>query len=185
MKQGGVVELGAFVLALAGSLAVTWYAHGVQGQETLFTHLYYLPIVLAAFRWGSLALPVPVLLTANLIISHHFTALPNPLSHDLVRGLMFIIVGAVLGYSVDSRKRLQQEALEEHHRNIQQMNEHFDYMERVAHELRNPLQVSLGVLDSLDLRQLPAEQKTLLDALNRCTDEMTVRIKGLTPDGRG
>jgi signal transduction histidine kinase len=173
------------VLSLvAFSFGITYYNHFERQKDVVFSHFFYLPIILGGVWWGLKAVPVAVLLAVGLAASHQFSGLATPLVDDVLRGFMFIVVGAVLGLAVEQRKRLQEEVVREHRLNLEEMEAHLRYVEQVAHELRNPLQVTLGALDSLDTRALPPDQKVILELLERNAEKLNHRIKELTPDDR-
>ena len=50
----------------------TYYFHSILHIETVFTHFFYIPIILACYWWRKKGLIVPVFLSLLLITSHLF-----------------------------------------------------------------------------------------------------------------
>ena len=81
---------------LAGCIALVYYFHAVIHTETLFTHLYYIPIVLSALWWKRKGLAVAVFLAVWLICSHLFYLGVRGIAHDCFRALMFIVISIIV-----------------------------------------------------------------------------------------
>jgi len=85
------------VILLAIAVFLTYYFHFVLGSGTIFTHIFYFPIILAAIWWRRKGLIIPIFLSVLLVVS--FFLAPNlnyPLSDDLFRSFIFISVGIVV-----------------------------------------------------------------------------------------
>lgn len=82
------------VLVLAAAL-VTYYYHSVLNTDVIFTHLFYIPIALAAIWYRRKGVLIAVLLGAFILISHAIF-LKTPLIDDLIRGVMFIIISVII-----------------------------------------------------------------------------------------
>ena len=81
-------------LVLTAAL-VTYYYHSVLKTDVIFTHLFYIPIALAAIWYRRKGVLVAVLLSAFILISHAIF-LKTPLIDDLIRGVMFIIISVII-----------------------------------------------------------------------------------------
>ena len=81
---------------LAVACFITYYYHAVLKVGTVFTHLFYLPIFLAAFWWKKKGLIVAVFLASLLIVSHHFFRIDIVSANDYLRAGMFIMVGFIV-----------------------------------------------------------------------------------------
>ncbi len=178
----GPLRKGLILLLAAGCMVVTYYFHFVIREDIVFSHLFYLPIVLAGVWWGWKAVLVGAALGANLVASNLISGQSYAIDHDLTRAGMFVVVGAVLGAAVMQKNRLEAKVLEEHRQYIRQMEAHLTYVERVSHELRNPLQVTLGVLEFFEDEPEPAKREEFVRLLNRSADNMRTRIQELTND---
>ncbi len=74
---------------------VTWYYHAALKTDVIFTHLFYIPIALAAIWYRRKGVLVAVLLGAFVLISHAIF-LKTPLIDDLIRGVMFIVIAVII-----------------------------------------------------------------------------------------
>jgi uncharacterized membrane protein len=56
---------------LAGSCFLTYYFHQFLQTDTVFTHLFYIPIILASLWWKRKGVAVALFLALFLLFSHH------------------------------------------------------------------------------------------------------------------
>ncbi|HIE32367.1 MAG TPA: PAS domain S-box protein [Methanosarcinales archaeon] len=80
------------VILLAGCCIITYYFHVVIRTGVVFSHLFYIPIILAALWWRVKGLFVAMFLAALLIFSHIFVRPDVTTSIDFIRAPMLIIV---------------------------------------------------------------------------------------------
>ncbi len=85
-------------------VGVTYYCHFVKGIDVVFSHFFYVPIILAGFWWCKRAVWVALFLGTWLVFSRVLSGLPIPLIACLLRAVMFVVVGTVAGHL---RKRCQ------------------------------------------------------------------------------
>jgi two-component system, NtrC family, sensor histidine kinase HydH len=117
--------------------------------HAIFQRLYYLPIILAAykygFRWGLLIAAV----SALAYLPHIFlqwSAMPMEMFTQYVEVVMFFVIGSLVGILSDIQKKQQQQ--------IEQTSQQMYRMDRMsllgqlaaglAHEIRNPLGSMIG-----------------------------------------
>jgi hypothetical protein len=81
---------------LIASGLLTYYFHAVMGTSVIFTHIFYVPIVLAAIWWRMKGIAVAAALAVLIIVSHFLFLKDVPIAEDFVRGAMFIFVGSVV-----------------------------------------------------------------------------------------
>jgi PAS domain S-box-containing protein len=85
------------LILLAIAVFLTYYFHFVLGSGTIFTHIFYFPIILAAIWWRRKGLIIPVFLSILLIGSYYLAPNLNyPFSDDLFRAFIFIAIGVVV-----------------------------------------------------------------------------------------
>ena len=94
-------------ILLIAACFITYYNH-TAGTAIVFTHLFYIPIILAAIWWGKKGILVSVFLAALILLSHAFYLKDVPFTDDAVRAAMFIIIGGVVGWLMDSVKKLKE-----------------------------------------------------------------------------
>ena len=79
------------------SVILTYYYHFILGKTIVFTHLFYIPIIMATFWFKRKGMLVPFFLAIFIILSHYLSPLLNsPLNDDFIRASMFIMVGIVV-----------------------------------------------------------------------------------------
>jgi hypothetical protein len=77
-----------FILGLALSVYMQ-----SKGYETVYTHLFYIPIILAGMWWPRKGLIVSLGFSIGLILIHLIINPGISILSDVLRGIMFIIVG--------------------------------------------------------------------------------------------
>ncbi|MBW1614842.1 MAG: GAF domain-containing protein, partial [Deltaproteobacteria bacterium] len=82
-------------ILLAGYCFMIYYFHVIFQSGTVFTHFFYIPIILASLWWKRKGLTVAIFLGLFLIFSHHFLRDYAVTSDDYFRALMFLVIGSV------------------------------------------------------------------------------------------
>jgi len=88
-EQKGVYKLIAMV-ALLGICCFLTYYFRVRGVYIVFTHFFYIPIILASLWWRRKGLAVAIFLALLLISSHFFIGMEAEHINDLIRSSIFI-----------------------------------------------------------------------------------------------
>jgi len=83
------------VILLAGACFLTYYFHAVLGKGTVFTHFFYIPIILSSLWWKRKGIVVTIFLIAILIFSHFLLRTDVETINDLIRAPMFLIIAIV------------------------------------------------------------------------------------------
>ena len=90
-----IYKVGVIVVLVAVSAFLTYYFHHVLGHGRVFTHFFYLPIILAALWWQRKGCAVSVIIALMLIISHLIFQQNVPIIDDLLRSLIFVTIGVI------------------------------------------------------------------------------------------
>ena len=112
-------------LLLAATLVLGGYFHAFLKNGIIFTHFFYIPVVLAAIWWKRKGLVVPIFLGSLLILSSAFFV-GSDLVNSLVRAFMFFMVGltaSVLSERIEKEKKGKNEIrnlMEEDHKKSEQ-----------------------------------------------------------------
>jgi len=77
-------------------MLLIYYFHFILKAEIVFTHLFYVPIILASLWWSRKGVAGAIFLALLLLISHILSPLDTPIWADLARAFMFVIVGTVV-----------------------------------------------------------------------------------------
>jgi len=83
-------------ILLAGACYLTYYFHVVLETGTIFTHYFYIPIILAALWWRRKGLIVAIFLAGLILFSNIFVRVDVPAANDYFRVLMFIAIAFVV-----------------------------------------------------------------------------------------
>lgn len=138
--------------------------HDLEWVHDVLRRLYYLPIVLAAFRHGLRGGLAAALVTSLVYLPHAFA--PGGHHHDPAGGLdkalevlLYNSVGATAGWLAERERRRRQElqaALAEQRRLIDQLVEAGrlsalgEVVAGIAHEIKNPLHALAGTAEIVD-----------------------------------
>jgi PAS domain S-box-containing protein len=75
---------------------ITIYFHRFLGTETVFTHFFYIPIILGALWWGRNGIGVALILVAILLVSHWVFRPDYVHLNDYFRAILFLVVAWVV-----------------------------------------------------------------------------------------
>ena len=101
---------------------LTYYFHTVLKSGTVFTHFFYIPIILASIWWKRKGLAAAIFLAAYLIISHFYLRVSIETINDLIRAPMFIVVSLVTAFLSESIFKVQEE-LKKHREHLEELVE--------------------------------------------------------------
>jgi len=89
------IKILIIAILLAVACLLTYYYHAVVGKGTVFTHFFYIPIILAALWWKRKGIAVAIFLLAMLIFSHFLVRTDVETINDLLRAPMFILISVI------------------------------------------------------------------------------------------
>lgn len=171
---------------LVVSLALVLVFHFRLESDVVFSHFFYLPVVLAALWWEWKGVSVAVFLFAVLVISHAASGLEMSLWMEKARGFSFLLVGCVVAF-LSRRQRELREDLEEHSRELErkveertaelrERNRELEaYAHTVSHDLNAPLVIITGFVDLLKERageMLGEEGREYLERIGKAAERM-------------
>ncbi|MCD4698381.1 MAG: HAMP domain-containing histidine kinase [Bacteroidales bacterium] len=151
-------------------LFLIYYFHYIIKSDVVFTHLFYLPIVISAIWWKRTAIFIAVLLGLALIISQLFSGGGIALT-DVLRALMFIFIASLASYSLDKNKKYllkiveseklieaskiiitKTEEVKSQNEELKKLNADKDrFIFILAHDLKSPFNSMLGFLELLSV----------------------------------
>lgn len=94
-------------LIIAGFI-LTFYYHSVLQTGIVFTHLFYIPIVLASICWGRKGIWVAFIFGLMLLFSHVIFLKGVPFTEDVIRAAMFVVVGGIVGWLMEDVKKVRE-----------------------------------------------------------------------------
>jgi hypothetical protein len=107
---GGIKNIyksGLMGILLLGACILTYYYHATLGTGVIFTHLFYIPIILASIWWGKKGIFVAIFLAGLILISHSLFLKTVPFVDDIIRALMFVVIGGVVGWLMGGIKKIE------------------------------------------------------------------------------
>ena len=103
-----IYKLGLIAIFLLTACTLTYYYHGILRTEGIFTHLFYIPIILASIWWGKKGVVVAFFLALLVLASHAVFLKGAPFIYDVVRAVMFIVIGGVVGWLMEGIKKVEE-----------------------------------------------------------------------------
>ena len=171
----------------------TYYFHVILGTGTVFTHFYYIPIILACLWWQRRGLVVAVFLSGFLIFSHIFLRLYVLTVNDYLRALMLMFVAVVVVLLSEKIAKAEEELrkaydaleqrVEERTAELVKVNDELDnYVHVVSHDLQTPITYIQG-FSSLLLEKyqenLNDEGRTCLERIKASASRMEALVSDL------
>lgn len=99
-------KLYIILLLIVCAVLITVYCQAFLETGVVFTHLFYIPIILSSVWWGRKGIIVAFILGGILIGSHHWFQPQGTIFEEMLRGMMFLFVS---GFVVWCGKRIIQE----------------------------------------------------------------------------
>jgi hypothetical protein len=106
-KQGPY-KTAIMVALVLGAFGLTYYYHAVLGQNIIFTHLLYIPVVLAGIWWKKKGILVAAGLGGYLLLSHLLFLKGMPFTDDIIRAAMFLVIGTVVAFLSEGITRAEE-----------------------------------------------------------------------------
>lgn len=167
---------------LALSAILIYYFHSVVEMDVVYTHVLYIPIILATLWWKRMGMCVPIFFAVILNISHIYDIPHSQILYDQVRSVMFVVTGFIVA-ELSNKIAKGEEVLRKSHEDLKQysaeleaVNEElsaFNYS--VSHDLRTPLRSIDGFSQALleDYSDtLDAEGKDYLNRVRAASQTM-------------
>jgi uncharacterized membrane protein len=87
------IKIGILGLILSFCILSTYYFHFIINTEIIFTHLFYIPIILAGLWWQRKGVMVGTFLALILLISNFLNPDMPAIWTNLIRAFMFVFIG--------------------------------------------------------------------------------------------
>ena len=142
LENGEASKLIVLGFLLAICLLATYYFHFILKIDIIFTHLFYVPIILASLWWPRKGIFVAVFLALQLLVSHLIIPIGTPVLGDIARALMFILVGTVVA-TLSEKKQILEDKLRTYGRTLEQQ------VEERTNELRQSKEKQRAILDGI------------------------------------
>jgi len=106
--RGSIYKVGMMAIFLLVACILTYYCHATLGTGIIFTHLFYIPIILAAIWWGKKGIFAAIFLGVLILTSHALFLKALPFVDDIIRAIMFVLIGGVIGWLMEGIKKVEE-----------------------------------------------------------------------------
>ncbi len=121
------VQVIAILLAVA--CALIYYFHAVLKTDVIFSHFFYIPIILAAFWWKRKGLSVAIFLAVLLLLSDFFILPGATVVDAFLRSLMLVVIAFIVAILSEQIAKVEG-----------QLQKHRDRLEELVEERTAELQ---------------------------------------------
>ena len=105
--QGKTFRYALMGLFFLGAVILTYHYHSTLQTGVVFSHLFYVPVVIASVYWGRRGIWMAVILGVLLLISHAIFLKGVPFDQDLIRVAMLLVVGGVVGWLMEDIRKVR------------------------------------------------------------------------------
>lgn len=106
--RGKLFKTGLMIVLLIAACVLTYYNHVTLKTEGPFTHLFYIPVILASIWWGKKGIFVAVFIGILIVVSHLFFLAGVCISGDVIRAGMLVLIGGVVGWLMEGIKKVEE-----------------------------------------------------------------------------
>jgi hypothetical protein len=103
-----IFKVGLMIVFLLVACLLTYYNHAILKTEGFFTHLFYVPVILASIWWGKKGIFTAIFLGVLILVSHALFLTGMSISGDVVRAAMFVIISGVVGWLTEGIKKVEE-----------------------------------------------------------------------------
>ncbi|PKN39009.1 MAG: hypothetical protein CVU62_02080 [Deltaproteobacteria bacterium HGW-Deltaproteobacteria-2] len=103
-----IYKFGLMAIFILLACILTYHNHATLKTEGLFTHLFYIPIILASIWWGKRGIFVAIFLSVLILASHLLFLTGMNISADVIRAGMFIVIGSVIGWLMEGIRKVEE-----------------------------------------------------------------------------
>jgi len=96
IREKEKIKILTIVILLGISCFLNFYFHIILKTEVVYSHFFYIPIILACIWWRKKGLSVAIFLAALLILSHIFLKEDAETFNDYIRAFMFMVIAYVV-----------------------------------------------------------------------------------------
>ena len=90
-REKSIYKYRFMTVFLLAACILTYYYHAILETGIIFTHLFYIPIILASIWWGKKGIFVAIFLGVMILISHVIFLKGVPFADDIIRAVMFVV----------------------------------------------------------------------------------------------
>jgi signal transduction histidine kinase len=155
-------------------MASGWFFHFELHNSSVYSHLAYIPLVLAGVWWERRSVLLALLFSAEIIALHLLRPCGTPLWTTVLRAASLLVVAAVVS-ELSSRMHATQRRLARVNERLSQMSRlQKDFLHITVHDLKAPVDAAgalLTALDSLLTAQRSPREQHILSRVKARLDE--------------
>jgi PAS domain S-box-containing protein len=160
VEEKGKYKILAMAILLGICCFLMYYTRIVLGVEIIYTHFFYVPIILASLWWRRKGLVVAIFLGLLIIFSGYFIGPDVGIIDDLLRASMFMVIALVV--CILSERAAKAEAgLKEYAKNLERM------VDERAGELRAEKKFSENIIATIPDSLLVLDANLRIKKANR------------------
>lgn len=172
MEEGELHKIAVLGSLLVICLLATYYSHFILKIEIIFTHLFYVPIILAGLWWSRKGIVVAVSLALQLLVSHALSPLETSTWADVARPSMFVVVGTVVAI-LNEKRHILEDKLRAYSKTLEQK------VEERTKELRESEERYKGIFETVPASIILTDMHGQIVDINPYP--ITLIAKGKTP----
>ena len=102
------VKWAILTLLVLCCMGITYYCHFIIRAEVVFTHVFYVPVVLSTFWFARKGILVSFFVSGWILASHGFSDFGTPHIHDFLRSVALISIALVVAMLREQSLRLEE-----------------------------------------------------------------------------
>ena len=163
------------IVLITFSLFLTYYFHYILKTDVVFSHFFYVPIILACIWWKKKGLIISVFLAAILIFFPYSTELDIGTLENLLRALMFIVISIVVTILSEYLSRTEKSLKKSEEKYCNALERAEFYKDLFAHDISNILQIFKSSLGLFSMWLDEPEEKDKIDGVMKIMNDSIIR----------
>ncbi|MHC1604914.1 MAG: PAS domain S-box protein [Candidatus Methanofastidiosia archaeon] len=106
-KDYGSLKIISMLLLIVMPIGITYYSIISLNKGTVYTHLFYIPIVMACLWWGRKGVAISGFFSFFLLLNHYFFRTDILWINDIIRVFLFCVVGIIFAYVGEKRNKAE------------------------------------------------------------------------------
>jgi signal transduction histidine kinase len=152
VKQNDIIHILLINIALLACIIFAIYVSLEYHKETVYTHFFYIPIILAGLWYYRKAVYTAIFLGAfHVLLTFYFIGFDDPVRflECLQRASIFVVVAYVIGFISEKRVKAEEKLITTNKQLLGVSQAKSEFLANMSHELRTPLNSIIGFSEVL------------------------------------